>query len=309
VSAHEHVGVFGGLGPLREADFRLDDVERIVHDVTAFRGSGGGALVDAMPLVEGRLASALVDIARRTGVHIVACTGFHRLAYYLDTSWVRRYGAERLAELLVEEIALGMDEHCFCDPDRERSPARAGVIKLATELHFVPAAAVRHYEAAAIAHARTGVPILVHLEQGTAAHEVLDRLGDSGVPASSVLLSHMDRNPDLVLHEEVAARGPFLGYDWLARIKERPDSVMADLIAAMVERGHAGRITLAMDLVRRTYWPAWGGGPGIAHLFGEFVPRLARSGIPESALEAMCVTNPARWLAFTPRGDALRGDP
>lgn len=298
VSAHEHIVMNGGLACIRDPEFRLDDLEKICADVADFGKAGGGALVDCMPLAEGRSARMLASVAERTGVHVVGSTGFHRLQYYTDRHWRHAYSIERIAELLVQEIESGMDEHCFNGPDPDITPARAGVLKLAAELHHIPEAVEHTFRAAGIAHQRTGVPVLVHTEHGTAAHEVLDLLAECGVAPERVLLSHMDRNPDVTLHAELAERGAILGYDWLARIQKRPDSVITDLVGAMSERGFADRITLGMDLVRHTYWPAYGGGPGLRYLFGEFVPRVARAGVSDEALEAICVHNPARFLTF-----------
>lgn len=300
-SIHEHIVLVGSLATIREPEFRLDDLERVAADVAAFRDAGGGALVDTMPLAEGRSARGLATVSRQTGVHVIACTGFHLPVYYTESHWLHHYDVERLAELLVAEIVDGMDELCFNGPDRRRSSARAGVIKVASGFHHVPASSARATEAAAIAHTRTGAPVLVHVDQGTAAHAILDRLERAGVPPERVLLSHMDRNPDPTLHEELAERGAMLSYDWLARTRSRPDSVVTDLVRTMVERGHGASIGLGMDLVRHTYWPAYGGGPGLRYLFGEFVPRMARAGVPEDALQAICVENPARFLAFVPK--------
>lgn len=302
VSVHEHVAVVGGLACIREPQFRLDSPDRICADVDAFRESGGGALVDTMCLVEGRSAGLLIEIARRTGVHVVATTGFHSLAYYTDRHWIHFYDEERLADLIVSEIVTGMDELCFNGPEPRRSDARAGVIKAAGSLHHVPPTTRRAIAAVGLAHRRTGAPVLVHTENGTAGHELLDLLGTAGVPPGAVLLSHLDRNPDIVLHDELAERGAMLSYDWLARARQRSDRVVAELVLGMVERGHSSKLGLGMDLVRSVYWPAYGGGPGLRYLFGEFVPRLARAGVPQDALHALCVENPARFLTFEPRG-------
>lgn len=301
VSVHEHVVLVGSLATIREPQFRLDDLDRVAADVAAFRDTGGGTAVDTMPLAGGRSASGLVEVSRRTGVHLVACTGFHLPVYYAEDHWLYHYPVERLAELLVEEVVAGMDELCFNGPDRRRSEARAGVIKCAGGFHHIPPAARRGFEAAALAHARTNAPVLVHVDQGTAAHAVLDLLASLGVRPQRVLLSHLDRNPDVTLHCELVERGAMLSYDWLARTRQRSDAVVAELVRALVERGHAGALGLGMDLVRNVYWPAYGGGPGLAYLFGEFVPRLARAGVPEDALQRICVENPARFLSFVPQ--------
>jgi 5-phospho-D-xylono-1,4-lactonase len=39
--------------------------------------------------------------------------------------------------------------------------------------------------------------------------------------------------------------------------------------------------------------------PGLAYLFERFVPRV-RQALGDAALEALLVTNPARWLSWEP---------
>ena len=70
------------------------------------------------------------------------------------------------------------------------------------------------------------------------------------------------------------ARGVSLVYDTIGRIKYRPDSVLLDLIGGMVAAGHGARLLVGLDLGRRDYYRAFGGGPGLRLLMTSFVPRL-----------------------------------
>jgi phosphotriesterase-related protein len=121
------------------------------------------------------------------------------------------------------------------------------------------------------------------------------------VPSERVVLAHLDRNPDPELHAEIAARGAFLEYDTLGRIKYRPDSDLLDLIEAVAAAGHLGQLLLGLDLGRRDYFRAWDGGPGMRYLMATFVPRLRRR-IGDAAVEAILVANPARAFSVTEGG-------
>jgi phosphotriesterase-related protein len=114
-----------------------------------------------------------------------------------------------------------------------------------------------------------------------------------------LLLAHLDRNPDPELHAEIAARGVTLEYDTIGRIKYRPDSDLLDLIESVVAAGHLERIVLGLDLGRRDYFRAYGGGPGLRSLMSSFVPRVRRR-IGEAAVETILVANPARAFAMAP---------
>ena len=152
--------------------------------------------------------------------------------------------------------------------------------------------------AAAIGHRETGAAIVVHTEIGTCAHAIIDLLTREGVKPERIILAHLDRNPDLELHSEVAARGVTLEYDTPGRIKYRPDSQLIDLIEAMAAAGHKDKVLLGLDLGQRDYFRAYGGGPGLTYLMGAFVPRL-RKRIGEEAVQGILVANAARAFALS----------
>jgi phosphotriesterase-related protein len=143
------------------------------------------------------------------------------------------------------------------------------------------------------------VPVLVHAEVGTAGHAIVDLLVREGVPEDRIILAHMDRNPDIELHAEIASRGVYLEYDTIGRIVYHPDSVRLDLIEGLVAAGHLDRLMLALDLGKRDYLRAYGGGPGMAYLMETFVPRLRRR-IGEAATDGILVANPARVFSISP---------
>ena len=291
--AHEHLLMTGGWPVRGEPDFRLDSVDAAVSEVGSYLAAGGSALVEMTPLGFGRAPDGLIEVARRTGAHIIACTGFHKLGYYSDIHWLHRYSAEQMADLLAAEIVEGMDVGGLEGPLVERSSARAGVIKLATEYHRAGPGVARLAEAVGLAHQRTGAPVATHTEAGTMGHEQLDLLDAAGVPAGAVVLGHIDHNPDPVHLAELASRGAFLAFDMPGRIKYAPDSQSVWLLGELSARGHAGQVLLAGDLARRSYWPSLGGGPGLAYLLERFVPRAREAGLGV-VVEAALVDNAAR---------------
>jgi predicted metal-dependent phosphotriesterase family hydrolase len=148
---------------------------------------------------------------------------------------------------------------------------------------------------------------MVHLEHGSATFEVLERLAGLGVPASAVVLAHVDRNPDPVLHAELAAAGAYLGYDGFARSLRWPDSVLLDCLERSAERGAAARILIGGDVARRSRYRGYGGMPGLAYLGERVLPRWQRTA-PAELVDAVLVTNPARWLSGT-TDETSRGEP
>ena len=86
--AHEHLLMTGGWPVMQEPDYRLDSVEAAVAEVDAAKAAGLGALVEMTPNGFGRSARGLQEISRRTGVHVVATTGLHKVGYYADNHWL-----------------------------------------------------------------------------------------------------------------------------------------------------------------------------------------------------------------------------
>jgi 5-phospho-D-xylono-1,4-lactonase len=110
-------------------------------------------------------------------------------------------------------------------------------------------------------------------------------VGDAGVEPASIVLAHLDRNPDAGLHRELAAAGCWLEYDRPGRIKYGPDSDVLDLIGAVGPE----RILLGGDYARRGEQP-------IDWLLRRFVPRL-----DDAVAQRVLVANPAQAFAWQPR--------
>lgn len=293
VYAHEHLIIQGGLGVMKNKDLLLNRIDYAVTEVQDCMQYGAQTFVDYMPLDSGRNPSALVEIARQTGAHIIAVTGFHKPMYYDDLHWIYHYSVDQIAELLIEECEVGMDRYSYNGPLVERLEAKAGVLKGASDYNVIKPVSKKLLEAVAIAHQATGVPIATHTEHGTCGLEQIELLAKLGVDPKNVIICHMDRNPDLYLHKELAATGCFMEFDNASRIKYHPDSHGVELILGLMTAGHEKQLLLGTDFALRSYWKTYGGGPGMSHLLASFVPRLRAEGISEEQMNLMLRVNPA----------------
>lgn len=293
VYAHEHLIIQGGLGVMKNKELLLNRVDYAVAEVRDCMGVGARTFVDYMPLDSGRNPAALVEIAEQTGAHIIAVSGFHKPMYYDDLHWIYHYSVDQIAELLIADCQVGMDRHSYNGPIVDRLPARAGVLKGASDYNAIAPISKKLFEAVAIAHLQTGVPIATHTEHGTCGMEQIELLAGFGVDPRNVIICHMDRNPDLYLHKELARTGCYLEYDNASRIKYHPDSQGSQLIRGMIEAGFQGQLLLGTDFALRSYWKAYGGGPGMAHLLTSFVPRLRAEGVTAEQLDRLLRHNPA----------------
>ena len=299
--AHEHLVIDGGRPVQLQPEFDLGDVDAMAAEVAGAVAMGLATVVDAMPCDAGRNAEKLADLSRRTGVNVIAPTGLHHDRYYGPAHWSHRVSVEDLADLFVADIEDGIDTYDYAGPVVRRTPFRAGVIKVAGSDGGLSARDQRVFEAAAIAHVRTGAPILTHCEHGTGALEQVRFLADRGVAPERVALSHVDKVTDRGYHRDLLSTGAVAAYDQTFRWPDGAVNGTVQLIAAMVKDGLHDRIVLGMDAARRRYYRVFGGEPGLIWLLDGFTAILAAAGIGEDVRHGLFVDNPARLYSFTPR--------
>lgn len=295
VDAHEHLFQ---VSPLLPGD-ELDDPGRSAAEAGALRDSGFSAMIDATPIGLGRRPADVAATSAATGLGVVASTGIHREAHYPDSHPLRSLGVDARAQLFLRDLCDGMpttDEPGAAPARHAGRVVRAGIIKTGIGYWSISAFERSTLEAAAIAHGATGAAIIVHLEYGTAAHEVLDLLAGAGVDPSRVLLAHADRLIDPAFHVSLIERGATLGYDGMARWQQRSDHELLELTAAVVERG-LDRIVLGGDVARATRYIAYGGMPGLAYLGRRYLPRL-RDRVGDAVVARMLVEHPRALLAI-----------
>jgi 5-phospho-D-xylono-1,4-lactonase len=297
---HEHLFQ---VSPLLPGD-ELDDEGASRAEAASLRAAGMEAMVEATPTGLGRDPAAVARISAATGLRVVHTTGAHRSEHYPHGHWLTACSEVDLAARFIADVRDGLP--AVDSPDRGApavgpggGPVRAGLVKAGVGYWRIDAFERRVLAAAAATAVTAGVAVMVHLEHGSAAHEVLAALAADGVAADRVLLAHADRNLDPGLHAELTRTGAYLGYDGMARHREAPDSAILDCLERVAAVGDPARLLLGGDVARRTRYRAYGGIPGLDYLPSRFLPRAADR-LGEAALHRILVKNPARALALTP---------
>jgi len=295
--AHEHLVIDGGRPVEMSPDLLLADLDRLTEEVGTARAAGLGSALDAMPADCGRNPAKLAELSRRTGLHIIAATGLHHERFYGPSHWSLRATTDELADLFVADIEDGIDARDYSGPIVRRTDVRAGVVKVAGSEAGPSTRDVPIFRAAALAHARTGVPVHTHCDGGTGALEQLRLLADAGVPAGRISLSHVDKVVDRGYHRDLFAAGAYAVYDQAFRWGDRPNGTL-QLLDWAAEDGNVSQVMLGMDAARQGYYAAFGGSPGLPFLLREFSAAMEARGLIEPIRRAMFVENPARAFAF-----------
>jgi phosphotriesterase-related protein len=284
---------------------RIDDFDTVCAEVQDYKAAGGRTIVDLTVPDIGRSPELAQQISLRTGVNVVLGCG-----YYVDAAHapdVGQMSAEAIAQLLESELVDGIGD----------TGIRPGVIGEVGTGNPVTANERKVLRAVAIAHARTGAPISIHLfPAGGTAKEVLDLVEGAGVPPSEVVLGHLDgQDPiDTDLHIQLAARGAYIEYDMFganwsnddSREKHQPigywspppsDQQRVRAVGELFAAGLGGHVLISHDVCTKIQQAAWGGS-GFAHIPQYMRPFFVANGFTNEQFEQIVIENPRRWLTW-----------
>ncbi|MEV0587947.1 phosphotriesterase-related protein [Nonomuraea sp. NPDC050310] len=289
------------------------DVEQAAAKLEALRAEGIDTIVDLTVVGLGRYVPAVQEVAALTTVNIVAATGLYTYdalpPYFGNRGPGSLFGGpERLAGFFVRDLTEGIG----------RTGVKAAILKCATDRPGMTPGCERVFRAVAEAHLATGAPISTHShEPGGLEQQRL--LAACGVDLSRVIIGHAGDSTDLAYLEELLAAGSYLGMDRFGLDAITPFEQRVATVAALCERGHAGRLVLGHDsycfndrfdaeVVRRRH-PNY----HLLHLTRDVLPELRRRGVTAEQIDQMLVANPRRILGWTstspPPGTSPRRTP
>ena len=101
-----------GLNPSRADPSApvLNQFHPILQELVEYRNKGGGTILDCQPGGCGRDGNRLLALSNESGVHLIACTGFHRKKYYPPNYWLWEAGAQKVCDFLCSELEQGLVE-------------------------------------------------------------------------------------------------------------------------------------------------------------------------------------------------------
>jgi phosphotriesterase-related protein len=267
---------------------------KMVEKLKQAKAAGVDTIIDLTPADAWRDIRFGEEVARKSGMQIVAATGFRFAPETYKTQSV-----EQIADVFIREIEQGIDD----------TRIKAGVIKAAAVAATITPAEEKGFKAVARASKATGVPIETHTDARRRGGEMqADLLEAEGVSPARVSLGHSDDTSDVNYLLGLAKRGYTLGIDhvfWGAVKSEKgqpeyfenllavPWQKRAGYVKQLIDAGYGDKIFLSNDweLEREQINPD-------AFLFNtrRTIPYLKQLGVSEEQIHAITVDNPKRFF-------------
>ncbi|MFN2617698.1 MAG: phosphotriesterase [Thermoleophilaceae bacterium] len=271
-----------------------DAYRRATEQARAVMEQGVKTIVDPSCLYLGRDIGFMRRVAEDTGLQVIAATGIYT---YSELPQVfKNRDEDFMADAFVHDIEEGI----------QGTDIKAAFLKCAVDEPGITDDVRKVLRACARASKRTGRPIMAHSHPGTRRGlEIMDILDDEGVDPKFVQIAHTGDTDDLEYIGQLLGRGPYIGMDrygldMILETEKRNRTVLA-----LLEQGHAERMSLATDACWEFDWFSWDDVAQLApnwkptFVYEQVVPALREGGMTDDQLETMMVAVPRSWLAAT----------
>jgi phosphotriesterase-related protein len=296
---HEHVFVLDTEIAQNYPEEWGSEEKRIADAVTRLnelKARGVDTIVDLTVIGLGRYLPRIKQIAQQIKINIIVATGiytYHDAPLYFQFRGPGTVpcGPEPIVDMFVRDINEGIAD----------TGVKAGILKCATDKPGVTKDVERILRATAQAHRKTGVPISTHTHARRRVGLDQQRIfREEGVDLSRVVIGHSGDTIDLAYLEELVGNGSYIGMDrfGIDTILSFEDRV--NTVAAMCQRGHAGKMVLSHDAACYNHWlpqrplpmilPQW----NYLHIHNDVIPALKQKGVTDAQVETMLVRNPRK---------------
>lgn len=235
---HEHI--FVGAGELAKAfgdRYCNKDklIELAVKQITEAKEKYGlTTFIDGTTPDLGRDVELLVQVSKKSGVHIIATTGF----YYDDHSYIYGMNPTELAKYFIHECKYGME-----NTYKTKNPILPGMLKCATDSPGITEINKIALTTMAITQRETLLPLFTHNNHiAKTALEQLRILEKEGADLSKVIVGHISDTSDIEYIEEILKQNVFVGFDRIFCTEEQ-----ADVLCKLLDKGYGDKILLSRD--------------------------------------------------------------
>ena len=275
----------------------MNDYDTQKKELLRFKAAGGCTVVDATMPGIGRNPKMLRRISEATGLNVVMGTGYYVFSTHPEE--MKRMSEEEIAALMVGEIENGA----------EGTDVKAGVIGEIGISEVFNEEERRVLRAAAIAHKKTGVGVLVHINPWTQnGLEASDILLEAGVSPQKIVISHIDVENRMDYIRALLKKGVYIEFDnfgkeyYVEREARRSgyglfvhDTDRVNCLKTLIDEGYLKQLLLSCDVCLKTCLRTYGG-YGYDHVLVNIVPMMEDAGITADEIRTMLVDNPAVFL-------------
>src|SRR5205823_1817084 len=284
---HEHIvtrspGVQENWPHLWDRAAILALAERKLADL---HSRGIRAIVDLTTVDLGRDIGLILDVARRSRVHVIVATG----VWWMPQRYFSAHGVDAVADLFIRDIRQGIGA----------SSIKAAIIKCATDTAGVTPVIENILRASARAQKATGVPISTHTWAAGRVGETQQAIfAQEGVDLRRVIIGHSGDSEDLKYLRGLMERGSTIGMDRFGLDNFLPTDKRVEVLATLCAEGYAPKMVLSHDAncwtdmlsedAKRRTRPRW----HYTHISDDILPALRKAGVSEDQLDQMLVRNP-----------------
>lgn len=276
---HEHMYI--DLSGIKEnEDCKLDCQEETIKEMREIYASGVRNIVEVTNIGIGRNLNYIKRIQKEANINFLLSTGFYKEPFLPKE--VNSKTNRELADIMIKEIDLGIDD----------TDIKASIIgEIGTSKNCMTDLEKKVFEASAIAHRETCVPITTHTTLGTYGMEHIKLFKYYGVDLSKVVIGHVDLSGDLDYILGLIDQGVYVQFDTIGKVNYLEENKRVDLLYEIIARNLDERVLLSMDITRKSNLK-YKGGIGYNYLFETFIPMLRERGVKENSLTKILVENP-----------------
>ena len=280
------------LDPYAILDNALQDgIENAVYELEYFKAFGGNTIIDCTLDEIGRNPLALQEVAKRTGVNIIAgCGHYYHKAH---APYVKDATVAQLAEEIRCDILQGI----------KGTDIKAGIIGEIGTSAVISDDEKKVLTSAGIVGAETNKAIHIHTDLYTEnGFEIIDILTREGVKTEKICIDHIDvwLRPDYI--RRLLDKGVYVEFDNFGKeffvSKERRfayDLERVQLLKRLLDEGYGKQILVCNDICLKSMWKQYGG-LGYAHILRGVKQMALENGIDENTYLSLLRDNVKNFI-------------
>ena len=270
---------------------RQEVLSSAVNELRYAKQQGLQTMVDVTPITLGRDIRLLRDVSEKTGVNIIASTGFYNIDEFFFGGWK----IEDLVDQLIPEIEEGI----------QGTDIKPGVIKCASATEITPTNE-KLLRVAARLHKKSGLPVTTHSSsRDKNGIPQLEILLDEGVEPGKLVIGHCGDTTDMDYLETILASGCYIGLDRFGIEFMLSNDSRIDVLVELLEKGYEDQIVISHDYIVSYDWfpekltrkvidsdDPW----SFHDILVDIIPKLIDKGVSEKQIKNLTNGNPKKIL-------------